>query len=124
MLDGGTDDTELVVLLGGEHGRRLVAGGVPDGQAHWLKVWAARGLLWAWAGAGDDRALDALDALRDALRDGSWRVREMAAKVVARHAIDDLLDDVVALESDPVERVRAQATRALHRMIGRRPSSA
>jgi hypothetical protein len=121
MLDGGADDTELVVLLGGEHGRRLVAGGVPDGQAHWLKVWAARGLLWAGPWDGEGRATD---AVRGARRDGSWRVREMAAKVVARHAIDDLLDDVVALESDPVERVRAQATRALHRMIGRRPSSA
>jgi HEAT repeat protein len=80
------------------------------GQDYWLRVWAARGLLWA--GPGDD-----IDALRSALADDSWRVREMTCKVVARHRVGDLLDDVVVLESDPVSRVRSAAVGAARRIV-------
>jgi hypothetical protein len=115
LLDGAAEDTELVVLLGGAPARRLVASGVAEDQRYWLKVWAARGLLWAGVGETSDGAPGALGR---ALRDDSWRVREMAAKVVARHVVEDLLDDVIELESDPVERVRVQASRAVRRIIG------
>lgn len=78
---------------------------MPAGQQYWLRVWAARGLLWA--GPGDD-----IDVLRAALDDEHWRVREMTCKVVARHRVGGLLDDVAALAADPVPRVRAAAERA------------
>jgi len=41
-----------------------------------------------------------------AARDDAWRVREMAAKVVARHLLGDLMSNVANLRSDPVARVR------------------
>ena len=82
-----------------------------DSPAHaaWLRVWGARGLLWAW----DDRALPALCV---ALTDEAWRVREMAVKVVARQLLGDAGPQVSALRDDPVPRVRAAAARALTRL--------
>jgi hypothetical protein len=65
-----------------------------------------RGLLWAW----DDAALP---ALRTGVADDAWRVREMAAKVVARHLIGDALPLMTGLRDDPVPRVRAAADRAV-----------
>jgi hypothetical protein len=40
-------------------------------------------------------------------------VRELAAKVVARHRIDDALSAMADLQEDPVPRVRSAAGRAL-----------
>jgi HEAT repeat protein len=77
-----------------------------DVNAYWLRVWGARGLLWNW----DARAVA---SIRAALGDEAWRVREMAAKVVARHLVDDLQPHVAQLIHDPVPRVRAAASRAL-----------
>jgi len=83
-----------------------VVTGEVGGPDYWLRVWAARGLLWAW----DDAALP---ALLKALNDDAWRVREMAAKVVNRHRLGDALPVVVDLRQDPVRRVRAAADRAV-----------
>ena len=47
-----------------------------------------------------------------ALADESWRVREMAAKVVARREIGEGLTALAGLQHDPVPRVRAAAARA------------
>lgn len=69
-------------------------------------VWAARGLLYAW----EERATP---AIIQAATDEAWRVREMAAKVIARHAVDDALTAVAGLQHDPVPRVRAAAERAV-----------
>jgi len=100
-----TDDG-LVAALGGPPACGGVEG-VP--QQYWLRVWAARGLLWAW----DDAALPALTR---ALTDEHWRVREVAAKVVARHLLGDALPLVAALTADPVARVRVAANRAVVRL--------
>ena len=85
-----------------------------DGREHedtyWFRVWALRTLLWAW----DDRA--AL-AVRAATTDEAWRVREMAAKVVARRLVTEAGPAVAALRDDPVPRVRAAAERATARLI-------
>jgi hypothetical protein len=40
-------------------------------------------------------------------------VREVAAKVIAKHRIGDALDAVITLRDDPVPRVRAAAERAI-----------
>lgn len=105
LLAGGSDDPRFIVMLGGPHAMDLIGAGTPA-QSYWLRVWAARGLLWA--GPGDD-----IDVLRAALTDDSWRVREMTCKVAARYRLGDLLDDISALESDSVPRVRAAAIRAV-----------
>jgi hypothetical protein len=47
------------------------------------------------------------------------RVREMAAKVVARNLVGDALDDVAPLREDPVRRVRVAATRAVATLAAR-----
>jgi HEAT repeat protein len=52
-------------------------------------------------------------AITGATHDEAWRVREMAAKVIASHRVGDALNAVAALRSDPVERVRAAAARAV-----------
>jgi HEAT repeat protein len=108
LLGGQEVDAELIIALGGPPARGLVAceASWPD---YWLRVWAARGLLWAW----DDEALASVEA---ALDDTSWRVREMALKVVARHHLVDVVVKVSDLQADPVPRVRMAAERALIRM--------
>ncbi|MFL6288171.1 MAG: HEAT repeat domain-containing protein [Actinomycetes bacterium] len=108
LLKGRDVDAELVLALGGPPARWVVTG-EPPGPPYWLRVWALRGLLWAW----DDMALTSVEA---ALHDDAWRVREMALKVVARHRLDDALTTVGGLQADPVARVRAAASRALARL--------
>lgn len=75
-------------------------------NGYWPRVWATRALLYVW----DRRATKAI--IR-ATSDESWRVREMAAKVVARHHLGDADTAMSALLSDAVPRVRAAAERAL-----------
>jgi hypothetical protein len=103
LLAGAEIDSVMREVFGREHSPEWLESEV---NAYWLRVWGARGLLWNW----DPRAVD---ALRVALGDDAWRVREMAAKVIARHLVDDLQPTVAELVDDPVPRVRAAATRAL-----------
>lgn len=87
-------------------------------RAHWRAVRAGllvagvggAGSLYAW----DD---DAVSTLLAALNDESWRVREMATKVVARRQLDDALELVADLQSDVNARVRAAASRALIALV-------
>jgi HEAT repeat protein len=83
------------------------------GPDYWLRVWALRGLLWL----SDDVATVSVVA---SFTDECWRVREMAAKVVARHLLDVALPSVVSLQQDPVRRVRRAADRAIARLATRR----
>lgn len=108
LLEGHDVDAELVLALGGPPARWVVTGEAP-GPPYWLRVWALRGLLWAWG----DEALPSVEA---ALHDDAWRVREMALKVVARHRLDEALTAVAGLQDDPVARVRTAALRALARL--------
>lgn len=48
-------------------------------------MWAARSLLYAWD-------VEAVPAVLGALGDEAWRVREMAAKVVAHRRLEDGLE--------------------------------
>jgi hypothetical protein len=109
LLEGDDSDVPLIQLLGGRTAPWALDPSREPLQRHWFRVWAARGLLWAWHDA-------ATPALRVALRDEAWRVREMAAKVAARHLVGDLLADVLPLRDDPVPRVRAAAGRAVVRI--------
>ena len=107
LLDGSTDPV-LTRSLVGRGGEKYF-----DGQQHddtyWFRVWALRGLLWSWDERASGRVVKALD-------DGEWRVREMAAKVVARHLVGEATTSVAARRDDPVPRVRRAAERALVRL--------
>jgi hypothetical protein len=118
---GAVVDDCLALLAGSEdlervrHVSNVGVEKYADGRAHddtyWFRVWAMRGLLWNW----DPRATD---GVRRGFADEAWRVREMAAKVVARHLLGDLLPQVAEAQRDPVPRVAAAAARAattLHR---------
>lgn len=106
LVLGDDSDADLIVALGGGHARSVLDGGPRPDQVYWFRVWAMRGLLWAW----DDSALGAVLA---GLADPAWRVREMSAKVIARHGLGDAFGAVAELRDDPVPRVRAAATRAV-----------
>ncbi|TME05954.1 MAG: hypothetical protein E6I61_12715 [Chloroflexi bacterium] len=104
--------------LGGRHaavqlGRRGFGARTQD---YWPRVWAARGLLYAWDPG-------ASGAILVALRDRAWRVREMAAKVVRHRGIVRAEPILSALLDDPVERVRVAAEAALAE-LARRDGSA
>ena len=80
------------------------------GADYWPRVWAARGLLHCWPSPVQPAVTAALVG---ALSDPAWRVREMAAKVAARHEVGETADALLPCLSDPVPRVRAAAVRAL-----------
>lgn len=109
MLRGAVPDPGLVAVLGGTSQPSVQADSDRDDR-YWLRVWAARGLLWAWHD-------DALPAVVAAFDDEAWRVREMAAKVVARHRLDAALEGVLRLQEDPVARVRTAAERAVRQLV-------
>jgi HEAT repeat protein len=105
LLGGEDADRAFVFAIGGPAAESVLGPHPRRDQRYFLRVWAARALLYAW----DDSAQRAVLA---ALTDESWRVREMAAKVVARRQLGEALAAVAGLRSDPVPRVRAAAARA------------
>lgn len=107
LTDRGADP-DLIVALGGPPARWAETGEA-SGPAYWLKVWAARGLLWNWDEVAAPAVVSALD-------DDAWRVREMALKVVARHRVVGAAPAVARLEKDPSARVRSAAGRARGRL--------
>lgn len=109
LLEGRQADDGLILALGGAPAGYVLGGGEGGRDGYWPRVWAARGLLHVW----DNQATAAIIA---ATADDSWRVREMAAKVVARHQVDEALSAMAALQDDPVPRVRAAVGRAIARL--------
>lgn len=104
LLGGRADDVDdsLITVLGGDAARHVLDGGEGGRAGDWPRVWAARGLLHAWNERRAAEADAATDAIIGATRDPAWRVREMAAKVVARHHVGEALEAVAALRDDPV----------------------
>ena len=111
LLNGRAADDDLILALGGPPAN-WVRTGEPSGPTYWLRVWAARGLLYAW----DESAHT---AVLEALNDDAWRVREMALKVVARHHLQAASKQVDELGDDPSARVRAAASRTRRSLGGR-----
>lgn len=99
-------DDALVLALGGPPAQDVLGGCAGGKEGYWPRVWAARGLLHAWDGR-------ATAVIIQATTDDAWRVREMAAKVIARHRIGDAFAAVAKLRNDQVPRVRAAAERAV-----------
>ena len=113
LLERRKVDPELIVALGGPPARWALD---PDGRGgpdYWLRVWAARGLLWTWDDAAQPAVLSALD-------DEEWRVRETAVRVLARHGVGVAVQPIADLQADPSSRVRAAAGRALARLTKER----
>src|SRR4051812_37997332 len=108
LLRGRPVDGELIMALGGPPADWVRTGGEP-GPEDWLRVWAARGLLYAWHGS-------ARAAVRSALEDEAWRVREMALRVVAERGLIGARTCVEAMCQDDSARVRAAAKKALRRL--------
>lgn len=106
LLEGREVDDGLVVALGGPVAEYVLTGREGGKGGYWPRVWAARGLLHAW----DDCATA---AIIQATADDAWRVREMAAKVIARHRVGDALSAAAGLRDDGVPRVRLAAERAV-----------
>jgi hypothetical protein len=115
LLSGGAADDGLISALGGPGAPAMVFGPHRPGfdQRYWLRVWGARGLLYAWDEGAADAVLRGLD-------DEHWRVREMSAKVIARRRLGDALPRLAGLRDDPVPRVRAAAMRAAEILVGHR----
>jgi hypothetical protein len=102
LIEGNNEGKEFLLIVGGEH-----AQGILDGAPvlYWPELWGTRALLHAW----DDSAAD---AVRTALTNQAWRVREMATRVVATRRLD-AREQLLALLTDETTRVRAGAARAL-----------
>lgn len=109
LLRGHIADDDLVLALGGPAAQGVLEGREGGRDGYWPRVWAARGLLHAWDG-------EAVDVIVEAAGDASWRVREMAANVVAKHRLDAAFETVLQMRDDPVPRVRAAAQRALQQL--------
>jgi hypothetical protein len=106
ILTGRNIDERLLRVLAGPAAETVLVGREGGVGGYWPRVWATRGLLYAW----DESAAAAVVA---ATSDTSWRVREMAAKVTSAHRVGDGLDAMTMLRDDPVPRVRAAAERAV-----------
>lgn len=109
VRDGEIDD-DMLRVLAGPAAETVLAGGEGGPQGYWPRVWAVRGLLHEW----DDNATT---VIIDALGDESWRVREMAAKVVAAHQLGAALSAAATVQDDPVPRVRTAAYRAVQAVV-------
>ncbi|SRR5581483_2346554 len=106
LLRGQDVDDGLLLALGGPTASGVIHDSPRQRNQYWRRVWGARGLLYAWMP-------EAAGAIVAALSDEHWRVREMAAKVIAKRKIGDALHEVTTLREDPVPRVRSSAERAV-----------
>jgi len=109
ILSGGEADEETLQALAGPASARVLDGGEGGLLGYWPRVWAMRALIYAW----NDSATSVVIA---GASDESWRVREMTARVVARHQVSDAIEEMVVLRDDEEPRVREAAERALMRL--------
>lgn len=109
LIDGGDADDSFLIAISCGVARAVLDGREGGRTGHWPRVWGTRALLYAWDAAAEP-------AVMRATSDAHWRVREMAAKVIARRLVGDGLDAVASMRDDPVPRVRAAAERALVRL--------
>lgn len=110
LLRGGAPDGSLLVVLAGPAAEQVLAGKEGGPEGYWPRVWAARALLYVF----DESAVP---ALIEATGQGSWRLREMAAKVLGRWRVGEGLEALGRLADDPVARVRLAAGRAAAEII-------
>jgi HEAT repeat protein len=105
LLENRPVDEHFLRVLAGPSAESVLDGRDGGLDGYWPRVWAARGLLHVW----NDVATPAIIA---ATMHDAWRVREMSAKVIARHHVRPAIDAVIGLLDDDNARVRAAARRA------------
>jgi HEAT repeat protein len=111
LLTGETGYDSLPVsltFLGGAGASARLARGdlAARGQDHWPRLWGARALRYAWLPHAEPGIVAALG-------DPSWRVREMAAKVVGQHQCGSAAKPLESLLGGDFPRVQVAAVRAL-----------
>ena len=111
IVGGRQANDDFLRVIGGPSAENVLQGRDGGLDGYWPRVWAARGLLHIW----DDVATG---AIIDATTHEAWRVREMAAKVIARHRVWPAIDAVVILLDDENARVRTAAFRAFRVVAG------
>lgn len=100
-------DIALIEDLGGDAAAHVLSGGEGGPTGYWPRTWALRALRYAWDPVAEPAVLAACS-------DEHWRVREMAAKVIATR-MKSAADTAAALNrlmTDDNPRVRAAADRA------------
>lgn len=102
LIGGLSAGDDFLLFVGGTHAKGVLEGAP---VLYWPEVWGMRALLTVW----DDSAVD---AVASGLQNRAWRVREMAARVVAARSLP-LAAALAELLTDDVPRVRAAAARAL-----------
>ncbi|UNK69849.1 HEAT repeat domain-containing protein [Microbacterium sp. H1-D42] len=102
LMAGNNEGDSFLILVGGEHAQGILDGAPP---LYWPELWGTRTLLYAW----DESAAPAV--IR-ALGNPAWRVREMAARVIAARDLPAVAE-LTALITDDTPRVRIAAARAL-----------
>ncbi len=102
LIGGLSAGDEFLLAVGGRHAEGVLKGAP---VLYWPELWGTRALLYVW----DDSAADAVGV---ALQNQAWRVREMAARVVAARNLP-VATALAELLTDDVARVRAAAARAL-----------
>lgn len=102
LVAGFNAGDEFLLVVGGKHAQGLLNGAPP---LYWPELWGTRALLYVW----NDSAVAAVTA---ALANQAWRVREMAVRVAATRGLP-VVEQLTALLTDEVPRVRAAAARAL-----------
>ena len=114
ILRDGDVDEETLRVLAGPAAEGVLLGHEGGRLGYWPRVWAMRGFLYAWDATAAGTAVDVVIA---GAQDESWRVREMSAKVVARHQLVEAFEAMESLKGDDVARVRSAAERALVRLV-------
>lgn len=102
LMAGKNEGADFLLYVGGEHAQGLLDGAP---VLYWPELWGLRALLYVW----DDSAVP---AVIHALKDPAWRVREMAARVIAARGLAAVTELTPLLE-DGVPRVRIGAARAI-----------
>jgi hypothetical protein len=101
-MSGNNEGESFLLLVGGEHAQGILDGAPP---LYWPELWGTRALLYVWQDS-------AASAVVRALSNPAWRVREMAARVVAERDLP-AASELVAMTVDDTPRVRIAAARAL-----------
>lgn len=111
LLDGHEDygllPVPLAYLAGAHAVGKLGRGDLTlRDQGHWPRVWAGRALRYVWLDYAEPGVVAAL-------ADPSWRVREVAAKVVDQRRLTSAVEQLRPLLRDREVRVRVAGVRAL-----------